>query len=87
MIWVPIDHYVDGKAVHGNLAFVFDMNRQMAQNRPGYGGGWFLRNGPHNWLEERNVDYQLVWCTIKHDWWHVGIEDPDIAMLFKLTWL
>jgi len=82
MIWVAIDHYDAGQAVR-NL--VVD-EHIVGGKRPGYGGGWVLRDSVHYWLMRRVQTYELTWSHVKHGYWHVGIEDPDVATLFKLTW-
>jgi len=83
MIWVAIDSYDAGYAIKG---LMIDEQHASGQ-RPGYGGGWVIRDDVHEWLTSRTDSYQLVWSEIKHGFWHVGLEDSNMAMLFKLTWV
>jgi hypothetical protein len=89
MIWVELDRYNTTGSVHQRVTTVSGSNTQLTtleSERPHYGGGWFVRDDIHEWLSARVGFYRLVWNEIKDNHWHVGIEDPRIAVLFKLTW-
>lgn len=89
MIWVELDRYTSVGCANLRLTTVHGYTGQLAKlesERPHYGGGWFVRDDIHEWLMTRVSYYRLVWNEIKVNHWHVGIEDPGIAVLFKLTW-
>jgi hypothetical protein len=89
MIWVEIDRYEPKNGcVGGRLTTIaLSGNSRIERERPHYGGGWFVRDDIHEWLMSMTEYYRLVWNEIKENSWHVGVEDPKVAMLFKLTWI
>jgi hypothetical protein len=79
MIWIEVDEYVQGRALRGNV------ETTACGNRPNYGGGWFLKDELHEWLMVRIPTYQLVWDKMRSGFWHIGVQDSSVAILFKLT--
>lgn len=82
MIWLKIDYYSAGEATWGNLH-----TESTNSPKPGGRSGWVLKDPIHLWLMDRTHTYEIEWSTIEHSYWHIGIEDKKIAMLFKLIWL
>jgi len=87
-IWISIDTYDCGRSVRGLMVDpeTIDADSEKLKRPTYHQHGWVVCDLIHEWLAARVSDYQLGWSNIEAGHWHVGIEDPDVALLFKLTW-
>lgn len=88
MNWVIIDGYDgQGGSLEGKIqSYSYHVNYPTPKPTYHNSGGWALRDDIHEWLIEREPNYKLIWEAGRKMKWSVGIECPQTAMMFKLTW-
>ena len=52
-------------------------------HRPHYDGGWCAGDDLHEWLESRQIQYQLDW---RENRFVIGVPTPQLALLVRLVW-
>lgn len=100
MIWLFLDDGVNDKEGDGDHSHRARVVRGQAQPGqvldwcPSTRTCWSVSSEVQDWMDLMGLeDYELAWKVTSlatrdgfHRAWMVGIEDPQLAMLFKLRW-
>jgi hypothetical protein len=87
-VYFDIDYYRAGNSVKGLVvqhSHGVDNYQPYLEDGRSQFGGWCLSEEVHAWFMERNTPYEFYWDA-RRETWYIRIDDPDKAILAKLTW-